>query len=61
MGNGPDCGEFTLATLAEFVLAPKLEIEPEIGKVVPFEFAVNVNETHSGSSIVYVVWRKLPH
>lgn len=34
--NGPGRGGFTLASLAEYVLAPKLDIEPEIGKVYSF-------------------------
>ncbi len=38
--NGPGCVGCTLATLGEYVLAPKLDIEPEIGVVYSFEFAV---------------------
>lgn len=37
--NGPGCGGCTLATLGEYVLAPKLDIEPAIGEVCSFEFA----------------------
>lgn len=37
--NGPDCGGFTLATHAKYVLAPGLDIEPEICKVYSLEVA----------------------
>lgn len=58
--NEPHCGEFSLATLAEYVLAPKLNIELEIGGVYIFGFAVFAMST--SSSTIYAIWLgKIPY
>lgn len=67
--NGPDCGGFTLATHAKYVLAPGLDIEPEICKVYSLEvagFFILLNfffkETFPGLCTECVIWlEELPH